>query len=311
MRPVGNQKETTTSRLEQLRRMLKALAHPGAQVLAKVFLLFPVFLLPACSAPGTATPTRTAAPATETTWLVTRSAIDQLQEAGFPQAQLNAWFDNPHTYLVGKVPPGWTSIATLSFASYAELARQFAAGQIPVSVRAIVYDNEHWSFTPAQEQQDFPSFAKEAASLVHLHHMILLSAPAVDLTQVLDPSFLGNRNDRFLALDLIGAAAAFSDGLDIQAQGSEADPVEYADFVASAVDQAKRANPTVVILSGLSTNPSGQQVTAGQLFAAYQATRSLVDGYWLNIPSSEGGYCPRCGPARPGVAIDFLREIHP
>lgn len=227
------------------------------------------------------------------------------------EGQLENWFDNSDTYLVGKMPDGWHSIATLSFSSYAELERQFAAGEIPDSVGAILYDDEHWPFTLAQEQQDFPSFVKEAASLVHQHHMIFLSAPAVDLVQALDPSFQGNRYDRFLALGLIGDAAACSDGVDIQAQGSEADPTLYANFVSSAADQAKRANASAVVLSGLSTNPSGQQVTGKQLFVAYQATKLLVSGYWLNIPSGEGGYCPRCGLARPGVAIDFLEQVHP
>ncbi|HEX9527099.1 MAG TPA: hypothetical protein VF951_06355, partial [Streptosporangiaceae bacterium] len=43
----------------------------------------------------------------------------------------------------------------------------------------------------------------------------------------------------------------------------------------------RAANPGIVIYAGLST----QRVSSpAQLLQDYQATRGLVDGYWLNIP---------------------------
>jgi hypothetical protein len=65
---------------------------------------------------------------------------------------------------------------------------------------------------------------------------------------------------------------------------------------------------TRVLAPGLSTNPSGSSVTADQLKAAITATHTLVDGYWLDIPAA-GTAWPRCGQARPQVAIDRLRSL--
>ncbi|QIS11288.1 hypothetical protein [Nocardia arthritidis] len=104
----------------------------------------------------------------------------------------------------------------------------------------------------------------------------------------------------------VGAAAS-ADVIDIQAQGSEADTAKFADFVRQAAAQARQRNPRVVVLAGLSTNPSGQRVTTDQLQQAVAATRSFVDGYWLDIPAV-GTACPRCGTPQPEVAVP-LREL--
>nr|BBH92086.1 hypothetical protein KTA_02850 [Thermogemmatispora argillosa] len=37
--------------------------------------------------------------------------------------------------------------------------------------------------------------------------------------------------------------------------------------------------------AGLNTNPSGQHVTEEDLYRATMATRSIVSGYWFNIPA--------------------------
>ena len=45
-----------------------------------------------------------------------------------------------------------------------------------------------------------------------------------------------------------------------------------------------------------------------ELTAAIQATKSLVDGYWLNIPG-QGPRCPTCNPPRPDVGIAAMRAV--
>jgi hypothetical protein len=37
------------------------------------------------------------------------------------------------------------------------------------------------------------------------------------------------------------------------------------------------------------------------------ATRSLVDGYWLNIPG-QSPQCPNCGQVDAGPAVSFLES---
>ncbi len=133
----------------------------------------------------------------------TRGAMDLLLRAGWTEQQLENTFDNPRTYVMGKMPDGWKSIPTATFASYAEMQQQVKANAISPSTQAIVYDNEHWQFTPLQEQLNFASFVKQAADLAHLHHMMLIVTPAPDLVQTLDPASTGDKYDRFLSLGIV------------------------------------------------------------------------------------------------------------
>jgi len=102
--------------------------------------------------------------------------------------------------------------------------------------------------------------------------------------------------------------AKAADVVELQAQSLERDSATYTSFVKAAARQARAAKPGVGVLAGLSTNPPGAVVDSQQLTAAIQATKSLVDGYWLNIPG-QGPRCPTCNPADPGVAIQTLLAI--
>jgi hypothetical protein len=255
----------------------------------------------------------TTTPARRVTWMINAAALASLQTTGTGWSQQDSaqFFDNAHSYVIGSMPSGWHSIPTRSFSSYAALKAAFAANSIPSSIQAIIYDNEAWQFTPVDEQQHFAFYVKEAADLVHSHHMQLIATPATDLVNVLAPNIQqGNRYDRFLSLNIIKEAAQFANVVEIQAQGSESSTAKYTQFVRAAVAQAKAANPDVVVLAGLSTNPDGQKVSGQQLYAAFQATSGDVSGYWLNIPGNQGGYCPRCGTPQPQVAVDFLKKLN-
>jgi hypothetical protein len=244
--------------------------------------------------------------------MINTAALASLQTTGtgWSQEKSMRFFDTANTYILGTIiPEGWHSISTRSFSSYAALQAAFAAGSIPSSVQAIMYDDEAWRFTPIEEQHNFALYVQKAADLVHSHHMQLIATPATDLVSVLDPLGQGSTYNRFLSLNIIKAAAQSADVVEIQAQGSEARLSTYAPFVHAAAAQANAANPHVVVLAGLSTNPDGQKVTGQQLYAAFQATSSDVSGYWLNIPGNQGGYCPRCGTPQPQVAINFLRML--
>ena len=75
-----------------------------------------------------------------------------------------------------------------------------------------------------------------------------------------------------------------------------------------AAAQARQANPKVILLAGVSTQPNGQYVTANDILRAIDATRNFVDGYWLNIPGPSE-YSPRVTEFRPDIAVDVLRGL--
>lgn len=259
--------------------------------------------------PVSATSSAAAAPKSMPKWLVSSGALTLLAGAGMSPAELSADFDTPSTYLVAGTQAAGdyaNAVRAQTFTSVDALRSAVERGLDPAT-RAVLYDDEAWPLTPTAEQQDPAAAETRAAALAHAHHLLLIATPATDLTRILAPG--ENSYDAYLRLGISAAAAKAADVIDIQAQGSEADTSRYTDFVKQAAAAARAANPKVVVLAGISTNPSGQSVTADQVGAAIDATRSFVDGYWLNVPQA-GNACPRCGTAQPQVAVALLRTMN-
>jgi hypothetical protein len=259
-----------------------------------------------------ATPASAIASPAKPEWIITQTAVGLLGGAGLTHAQSQALFGNDRTYLVQGLtgtaaPPVSGGLRTVSFTSYQAMEKQFAGPGLPAGTKAVIYDNEDWSFTPAAEQRNPARYEELAASLVHAHHLLFISTPAVDLTDVLAPGD-SDHYEAYLRLGLAASAARYADVIDIQAQGSETSLNTFTLFVKAAAAQAREADQHVLVLAGISTNPSGQRVTSAQLIGAYDAARTDVNGYWLNIPSG-GPYCPRCGTPQPEVAVPLLRTL--
>jgi hypothetical protein len=258
-----------------------------------------------------AVPASAAAPSAQPSWIITQTAVGLLGPAGLTKAQLQILFGNDRTYLTGGLapatPPVSGALRTVSFASYQAMERQLAGPGLPAGTAAVIYDNEDWRFTPAAERRDPAMYQELAAKLAHAHHLLFISTPAVDLTNVLAPG-QSDHYAAYLRLGLAASAARYADVVDIQAQGSETSLSTFTPFVEAAAAQARSANPHVIVLAGISTNPSGQHVSSTQFTSAYNAVRADVDGYWLNIPSS-GPECPACGTPQPKAAVPLLRML--
>ena len=194
------------------------------------------------------------------------------------------------------------------FTSAASLVAAVQSGTLPARTRAVLYDPEAWSYTPASEQRDPVTATARAAAAAHAAGLQLIAAPGLDLTTVLAPGRAAPRSQLFLELGLAAGFAAHADVLDIQAQSLERDAARYASFVTAAARQARRERPRVGLVAGLSTNPPGGAVSSKQLVAAIRATRPVVDGYWLNIPGP-GERCPDCSAPQPDVGIAALAAV--
>jgi hypothetical protein len=228
-------------------------------------------------------------------------------------ANASRFLDNSEPFImtgrnVGTIPPNWHAIPFASFTGFLAIKSALKVGTLAHDAEGIIYDNENWQFTPVEEQQNPAHYEKLAADLVHAHGLLFLTAPGVDLVTVLAPENRTTPYDAYLRLGIAADAARYADVVDIQAQGSERDTTFYANFVVQAAAQARQANPNVLVLAGISTNPSGQQVTANDILRAIAATRDSVDGYWFSIPSPSE-YCPSCNSFRPDIAIEVLRRL--
>lgn len=245
-----------------------------------------------------------------TSWIVNEHALALLHGAGLTPRQLQELFGNPGTDLTSSAstPAGITGAThTVSFTSYTTLRAALDGRRLPPGTRAVLYDNEDWSLTPRVEQLNPAKYEGLAAALAHAHHLLFISTPATTLTDVLAPGDT-DHYAAYLRLGLAASAARYANVIDIQAQGSETDLGKYAAFVRAAAAQARHANPHVVVLAGISTNPSGQKVSSAQFTAAFMAVRPFVAGFWLNVPSG-GTACPRCGKPQPQVAVPLLRDL--
>jgi hypothetical protein len=241
-------------------------------------------------------------------WLLTRAALSRLTADPAVSDTLR------RSQVLEILQPGQQPLAQVSaqpvviFTSVTALADAVRGGRLPAGTYAVLFDPEAWSFTPPAEQRAPVQAATRAAAVAHAHGLRLIVAPALNLTEVLAP---GDRQPRwrvFLDLKLPGRLARVADALELQAQSLERQAATYAAFVRAARAQASAANPRIQVLAGLSTNPPGVPVDSRDLRSAIQATRSIVTGYWLNIPG-QSARCPTCNGPRPDIAIQTLQTV--
>jgi hypothetical protein len=207
------------------------------------------------------------------------------------------------------LPPAWKAISLRSFKSFGAIRNALETKALGPDVEGVMYDYEKWRFTPPEEQQNPAKRLKEAADLIHAQGLLFFTAPAVDLVAVLQPDDDRKRQDEtYLRLGLAADAARYADVFDVQSQRFERDAKRYAKFVREAAAQARHANPKIMVFAGLSTEPSGQHVTADDILRAINATRDLVDGYWFNIPEPSD-YSPAVTEFRPDIAVEVLRQL--
>jgi hypothetical protein len=244
------------------------------------------------------------------TWLVTRTALAELVADPSVRQRLAGARVYEILQPGQRLLSGVQARAVVTFSSAADLAEAVRSGQVPSDAYGVLYDPENWSFTPSAEQHDPVAAASQAAQAAHARGLKLLVAPAMNLTNVLGSGSgsadRGPRWQQFLNLRLVAHLAQVADVVELQAQSLERDTATYTSFVRQAAAQAHAARAGVTVLAGLSSNPPGPAVTSQHLTDVIRATRSLVDGYWLNIPG-QGARCPNCSAPAPGVAQQALQ----
>jgi hypothetical protein len=238
-------------------------------------------------------------------WFITPEAVSLISQ--IDNSLPHRFFSGPNTYSSSSELGDIT--LTKTYQSFEAFKNDIENGVIGTAVKAVVYDSENWTFTPVEEQQNPKYYFQQFCQLAHQNGYLCILTPASDLVNALDSCYGETINDKYLNCSIAKMAAEVADILEIQAQGIEANTDLFFSFVQSADAQAKIANPNIILWAGLSTNPSGQNVTAKELYSAYKSTAgSIVRGYWLNIPG-QSAYCPKCGTPKAQIAVDFLNMI--
>ena len=185
------------------------------------------------------------------------------------------------------------------FSSYAGLAHALANHHIAADTKAIVYDNERSTGTPAAELADPVRYCQLTAQLLHRNGLKYIASPGFDLSGPRPKN--GQWFQQFVRTGLMNCAR-YADYLDVQDQLMQG-TAAYAQDARTAAKLLHQINPHAKLLMGLSSSPSGRLDTADQLWSAYQDTNQYVDGYWLNVPHNVSGH------SRPSVALQFLQKM--
>jgi len=189
------------------------------------------------------------------------------------------------TYLIDdpRTPPGAGGIGVARYRSFAQLRADLAVRAIAPGYTRLLYDPEAWAFTPKAEQRNPWKYLQQFGQCAHRHGYRVLAAPARDLGGVAVPGTRAGETleDWYLRTELGGAAARYSDLLDVQAQALTLAGTQYERFVDAAARQARNANPYATLLAGISTTYG----TAAQMAAAARSVQDTVAGYWLNASS--------------------------
>ena len=246
---------------------------------------------------------------TGTIWMISGRSLARLEAQPGTKPLVREFFaSSSDSVIVDGAPDasstGLAAQRALSFASYQTMRERLAAPDVP---HLVVLDLERWPQTPAIEQGNVALYYRLAGELAHRDGLALVATPSPNLVRTHAPrpwpSFTA-----YLESGLIGQIAKHADVFEVQAQDFERSTALYADFVATAADQARLANPNIIVIAGLSTNPGGRPVPAAQLYRDVAAARGHVQGFWLNIPARSLA-CPRCGIPHPGIAAGLLQRL--
>ncbi len=267
---------------------MKARGRPAAFAFAAAALLL---LLPAAQAQAGPAPA---------VWMLSRTALKGVTA----NATVASGLGSDTVYQVSNpeaTDTAVTSNAVIAYHEYggAQAASDVGNGHLPAGTGAVVLDQEDWkgscqgsaTCTPQSDLDNPVRYATEAAAATKRAGLTMIVTPALDLfsadgTLPCSASYY----QCYLSYDMAGKMAAIPgvDVIDVQAQSLETTPGTYESFVRQASAQARKANPGIVVLAGLSTSPNtSASPTAGQLEQDASAVQPYVSGFWMNVPDGD------------------------
>jgi len=178
------------------------------------------------------------------------------------------------------------ALGTAFFTSYADFAGRLHRHAMPAGVRAVAYDPELWRATPFLERLDPGRYMALFAAAARRHGYAVILMPGRDLLAAASSCRQRPWEDldtAFLRCGLAGESARLSQIFEIQTAPVETRAAELRAFAAACAKQARAANPAVVLIATLSTQPGTRWVSGWQLARAAAAVRPFVQGFQLNM----------------------------
>lgn len=210
-----------------------------------------------------------------------------------------AAFVSDHAIALGGRPG---AITGRSWASCARFQADATGGAIGADVRVAMYDPERWRHTPAEEQRDPLGGMTRFGEIARRHGYVCMITPHPGLLSVSGSTLARDADDTEEAAyersGIMEAAAREADIVETQVQRLQDRPDAYRGLVSATAAQARAVNPSVLVLSGLSTSP-GFPATPQMLLDAWASVADFVDGHYLSL--AKGRY--------PEVMAAFLRSV--
>ena len=121
------------------------------------------------------------------------------------------------------IPRRWQAIPFASFTSFLGIESALKVGTLAHDAEGILYDNENWQFTPAEEQQKSGALRKIGCRSCACAWLIVPDGARGRSRYLLAPENRTTQYDAYLRLGIAADAARYAYVVDIQAQGSERD----------------------------------------------------------------------------------------
>jgi hypothetical protein len=143
----------------------------------------------------------------------------------------------------------------VAFRSLSEAQQQLDTLTGPVDM--VMYNPEHWEYTPEEEQQDLATTVQQFADLIHSQGMQFMFAP-----------------DRRYAEEYLKQVAPYIDSVLLQGQQLQHDPQTFATWVLGMADVGHSANPELQVF----VQVGATRGTASEMYAAIQTVAGGIDG---------------------------------
>ena len=255
-------------------------------------------------------------------WIIAADALSNIQQLDPELA--NTYFNSSSTFVqsvtsppTNQVPSGWSAIPNGHYTSYencgtaggcTSLETDIGNGAInPAVIPTVMFDDENWSKTLKDEQQNPVEYMDEFVQLAHGNGFTTIMAPDQNLASPKNgiTGYQDGESENWQTYLRLGlgtkAAASGTDRYHIMAQsfetywcgnpegncqGSEAD---FLNYVTQAALQAGAVNPNLKMTAGLSTNPR-YNATPQALYQDTLDANNAFPGSRHLRPSDPDGY---------------------
>jgi len=214
-------------------------------------------------------------------WVTSAGTMDAIAAVD-PEVAAGAFVSDHAIALGGR--PG--AITGRSWASCARFESDATSGAIGADVRVAMYDPERWRHTPAEEQRDSLGAMARFGDVARRHGYVCMITPHPGLLSVKGSTLARDADETEEAAyersGITEAGARAADIVETQAQRLQDRPDAYRGLVSATAARARAANPSVLVLSGLSTSP-GFPATPQMLLDAWASVADVADGHYLSL----------------------------